>query len=156
MKAFLDRVWNGRWGEYVRYIVAGGLTTLVSLGVFQGLCALFGVDPEAPDSVYVTVSNAISVVTAVIFAYVVNKRMVFRSRCETAMQLLREFFSFVGGRVFTMLLELAGVYLLVNVLGQYPLLGKIETEVVVVITNYIISKFIVFRKRKQNKTHIAK
>jgi len=156
MRALFDRIWNGRWGEYVRYLVAGGLTTLVSLGVFQGLCALFGVDPEAPDSVYVTVANTISIVAAVIFAYVINKRMVFRSRCETVPQLLREFFGFAGGRVFTMLLEIAGVYLLVNVLGQYPLLGKIETEVVVVILNYIISKFLVFRKRKQNKTHIAK
>ena len=148
MKKLIDTLWNGRHGEAVRYLVVGGMTTLVSIVSFQLLCFVFGVDPEAPDSVYVTVSNVISIILAILFAYAMNKRCVFRSRCESRTALLAEFGKFVGARLFTMALEVFGVYFFVNLLGQYPLLGKVETQILVVIGNYLISKFLVFRRKK--------
>ena len=148
MKKLICELWNGKYGHIVRYLVVGGLTTFVSLASFQVLCILFGVDPEAPDNVYVTVSNIISIILAILFAYTANKLVVFRARCDSKQSLLAEFITFVSGRIFTMIVEVVLVFLFVNVIGQYPLLGKFETSVVIVILNYLISRFIVFRHKK--------
>lgn len=150
MKKLILELWNGKRGEAVRYVAAGGLTTLVSITTFHVLCLLFGVDPDAPDGFYVTVANVISIVLSILFAYVVNKLLVFRSHCDSSRSLMAEFCKFVGARLFTMAVEVFGVYLFVNIIGQYPLLGKVETQVVIVVLNYIISKFLVFTKKKLN------
>lgn len=52
---------------------------------------------------------------------------------------------FFSGRAFTMLVEVAGVWFTVQVLSQNEYLGKLETNVFVLILNYVISKFLVFR-----------
>ena len=62
-----------RYGSAARYIIAGGMTTAVNFAVFALFFEIFGMS--------VTASNIISVAAAVIFAYIVNKLYVFRSRC---------------------------------------------------------------------------
>ncbi|MBR6259348.1 MAG: GtrA family protein [Oscillospiraceae bacterium] len=147
MKEAFLRLWNGKYGEFVRYVAAGCVTTATALIVFQTMCIVFGVDPKAPNN-FVTLANVISIVTATIVAYIVNKLIVFRNRDMSAKRIITEFAAFCLGRGFTMLLEVGGVYLMVNVMGQYPIMGKIESEIIVIICNYLISKFVVFRKRK--------
>ncbi len=147
MKKLISGLLNGKHGEAIRYLIAGGLTTLLSLMSFAVLCSAFGVDPETPDSAYVTIANVISIILAILFAYVVNKRFVFRSSCSSVKELALELIKFVGARLFTMAVEVGGVYLFVNILRQYPIVGKIETQVIVIVGNYLISKFLVFEKK---------
>ena len=47
-----------------------------------------------------------------------------------------------------MVIEVGGVYVLYNIVHQDELIAKLETQVLVVIGNYFISRFIVFRDRK--------
>ena len=122
----------------MRYLIAGGATTLVNLVVFTFLCRVINVE--------VNLSNIISVFCAIIFAYIVNKIYVFNSKCPSAKSLWTEFIKFVGARGFTMIIEVGGVFLLYNIIGQNELIAKIETQVIVLILNYIISKFLVFNK----------
>ena len=126
--------------EILRYVVVGACTTLVNLAVFTFLCKIIQID--------VTISNIISVIVSIIFAYITNKIFVFRSHCDSLSQLLYEAFKFIGARMFTMLIEVGGVYLLVNILGQDELIGKIETQIIVLISNYLISKLLVFKGGK--------
>jgi putative flippase GtrA len=47
-----------------------------------------------------------------------------------------------------MVIEVGGVYVLYNIIHQDELVAKLETQVLVVIGNYFISRFLVFRDRK--------
>lgn len=124
------------------YLFFGALTTLVNLVVFFLLT-------EYPWQLNVTLGNVISIIVAILFAYVTNKIWVFRSKTDSAGELLSEFCRFVGGRLSTMAIEVGGVYLIFNVMG-FPKMGaKLITQVIVIIGNYFISKFLVFRGDKE-------
>ena len=124
-------------GETIRYLIAGVLTTLVNYGLFELMHGIIEID--------VTVSNVMSISVSIIFAYVVNKLLVFRQHSDSAGALALEFFKFAGSRLFTMALEVGAVALFYNVLGLDARLGKISAQVLVIIANYIISKTLVFR-----------
>ena len=127
--------------DILRYLFFGGVTTLVNIVVFYGLRKL---------GVNLNVANFISIVCAVLFAYVVNSLFVFRDKCETLKDHIRPFFKFVGARIATMVIEMGGVWLIVEKL-QYPdMAGKLVTQVIVVILNYVFSKFLVFTGDKKD------
>lgn len=84
---------------------------------------------------------------AVLFAYVVNARFVFQARPETVREELQAFVKFVGARALTMIVELGGVWLLVEQIKLDDMLGKFLTQFVVLVLNYVFSKFFVFAKR---------
>ena len=127
--------------ETIRYIFVGGLTTLVNYGLFELMHAVIKID--------VNVSNVISISVSVLFAYVANKLIVFRRHSDSLPALMIEFCKFVGSRLFTMALEIGAVYLFFNILGMDARIGKIVSQVIVIIVNYIISKAIVFRNSEK-------
>lgn len=128
-------------GEAFRYIIIGGCTTLVNFLVYTFMCKVLFID--------VTVSNVTAIVISILFAYVTNKKIVFRSHCKNLYELFLEFVKFVGARLLTMLLEVGGVFLLVNIIGQDPVVGKLETQIFVIVGNFFISKYLVFRLKKE-------
>lgn len=131
---------NGPRGEAFRYIIIGGFTTAVDYGTYYLMVKIL--------SINVTLSNVTSTVLAVIFAYVTNKLYVFQSRKNSNAEAAAEFFRFIASRLLTMAVEIGGVWLLVSVLGHDSLLGKIEVIAVVIVLNYILSKFLVFRTKR--------
>ena len=126
--------------EGMRYLFIGGCTTLVNLVVFTVLCRIVHLE--------VNISNIISVSVSILFAYVTNKLIVFRSHCSSIGELAAECARFIGARLATMVIEVGGVYVLYNIIHQDELVAKLETQVLVVIGNYFISRFLVFRDRK--------
>ena len=128
--------------ETIRYIIVGGLTTLVNYGLFELMHGIMKID--------VTVSNVTSISVSVLFAYAANKLVVFRRHSDSFSALVIEFCKFVGSRLFTMALEIGAVYLFFNILGMDARLGKIVAQVIVIIVNYIISKAIVFRNNENS------
>ena len=91
------------------------------------------------------ISNFFSVAIAICFAFVVNKLYVFQSKSKTFGDTVQEFIKFVLGRLVTMVVEVGGVPFCVELLGQPKMVAKIETQVIVVIVNYFISKLFVFK-----------
>ena len=126
--------------EGVRYVIVGGLTTLVNFGVFAVMHRVLKID--------VTVSNVTSISISILFAYAANKLVVFKRHCDTRVELVLEFIKFVGSRLFTMAIEVGAVWLFVDILVLNALVGKAASQVLVIILNYIISKLIVFRGMK--------
>ncbi|WP_134701376.1 GtrA family protein [Ammoniphilus sp. YIM 78166] len=124
--------------KLIRYTFIGGLTTLVSFGVFWLLYGLIKVNTN--------LANTISVISAVIFAYITNKLFVFQSRCNSTRELLHEFFKFIFSRAFTMVVEIGGVFILYTLLGLEAMMAKILVSVVVLVMNYILSQFIIFKQ----------
>lgn len=131
--------------EVINYIIVGGLTTFISLAVYY-ILVLTVLNPES--AVQLQCANVVSWTAAVSFAYVTNRKYVFES---TASDRLREASAFFGSRVTTLLLEMAGMFLAVSVLGFNDKIGKLLIQFVVMVSNYILSKYLVFRKGEKTK-----
>ena len=125
----------------IRYLFFGGLTTLVNLGMFAWLKGPCGIDYK--------ISNFFSVAIAICFAFVVNKLYVFQSKSESFADTIHEFIKFVLGRLVTMAVEVGGVPFCVEIIHQPQMIAKLETQVIVTIVNYFISKFLVFKSQKK-------
>ena len=99
-----------------------------------------------------TVCNLLAWLAAVLFAYVTNRSFVFQSQARGPAALLREFFLFIGARVFTGLFEIFLPSLLFRLGVVWSFLGiegfwaKAIVTVLIIIMNYILSKLVVFRK----------
>jgi len=131
-------------GEAIRYLVIGGLTTLLNFAVFTVLVRVYDLENVKWG---VTIANCIAIPVSVIFAYVTNKLYVFRTKCGSFRTLLREMFEFFASRAVTMVIEVLGVELFVDVWGMSSTIGKLLIQVIVVVSNYVLSKFIIFRKK---------
>ena len=125
----------------VRYVFFGGCTTLVNLISFYVLRKL---------RVGLNIANVISIILAILFAYVVNSRFVFQDKCQTLADHIRPFCKFISARLMTMVIEVGGVWLLVTKLGMNDMVGKFATQFIVLILNYVFSKFFVFTTGKKN------
>ena len=95
------------------------------------------------------ISNVIAWVVAVIFAFVVNKVFVFRSLDWSSKVVFREAWQFTAARVFSGVLETGGLKVFVDWLHFNDAIVKIVAGFVVVVTNYALSKLVIFRKRRQ-------
>ena len=129
--------------ETILYIVFGVLTTAISW-VVSVLC--YHTLPIAVPEVLNLTSNCISWVISVSFAFVTNKLYVFESKSWQGSLLLRELSAFVSARLFSLLLELAGMWLHVDCLGVAFGIAKIGMNVIVILVNYVLSKWVIFKK----------
>lgn len=123
--------------EVITYLIFGVITTLVNWVSFYILTKL---------NVEENLSNVISIILAVLVAYFTNRKYVFNSTTTGFKSVFAEFYKFVLGRAFTMVVEIVGFFLLFNVLGIYEMISKLVITVVVVILNYFVSKFFAFKK----------
>ncbi|UQS84354.1 GtrA family protein [Bombilactobacillus thymidiniphilus] len=135
MIAIIKQYW-----EVISYLIFGGLTTVINLGVFTFLytwghyCG-------------VQVANLIAWVLSVLFAYITNKLYVFDSRQSSKQDALRELGSFFFFRVASYLLDVAILAIGISWLHMNSFLVKVLDNVLVVVVNYIFSKLIIFRQR---------
>lgn len=120
--------------EIFFYLLFGALTTAVNIISFYLLDLM---------QFHTAVSTALAWLISVIFAFVTNKLYVFESRNNG---FIKELISFFGCRIFTGVLDLGIMLLFVDVLSFNSLLIKILSNVLVVILNYIFSKFLIFKK----------
>lgn len=160
MKQISDNIKNSRnkrIKEIVLYIVFGILTTLVSWGTYTAFINLCDFS--------VVISNILSWVCAVVFAFVTNKLWVFESKSLAVKVLAKEITTFVSSRLLTGVIEVFGASLCaklgfdgifygilrrfditLNVLYTDGIYSKIVFAVIVVILNYIFSKLIIFKR----------
>ena len=93
-------------------------------------------------------ANIASIILAILFAYVVNSKYVFQDKCENLKAHIRPFCKFISARLVSMVVEVGGVWLLVEILYMNEMMGKFLTQVIVLVMNYIFSKFFVFTTGK--------
>ena len=130
--------------EVINYLVFGGLTTIVNFVAYCIFARVIGIDE--------VLSSGIAWVCGVIFAYVTNKIFVFDSKTETKKELLKECASFFLARIVSGITCDVGTFaLMVKVFHINDIVSKIVTQVMVVIVNYVFSKFVVFRKPNVEK-----
>ena len=122
--------------EVLLYLLFGGLTTVVSIASFALFIAL-GLNE--------LIANVISWILAVLFAYVTNRTWVFSSEAETKGAVIKEMASFFGGRLATFLVEEAILAVFITWLGFPAVWVKVAAQIVVIVLNYVVSKFFVFK-----------
>ena len=126
--------------EVILYVIFGVLTTIINLVVTYVLNHFLSINGA--------LSSAIGIISAILVAYFTNRKMVFNSQAKGFKANLREFGKFILGRAGTMILEEGGV-ILFNTLLKLPLMPvKIVLTILVIILNFFISKFFVFKKSK--------
>ena len=136
IKALIKKLF---YREVILYGIFGVLTTVVNLVTFFVLTHV-GLEEN--------LSNILAIITCVLFAYFTNRKLVFNSTAVTFKDNLKEFYRFMLGRAFTMILEIVGFYLLFNILGIQEFISKLILTVIVIILNFFISKFFAFKKSK--------
>ncbi len=126
--------------ELISYVFWGGMTTVVSYLVLIPCVEIFKIDE--------TLSNIISWIISVAFAYVVNKLFVFESKSWEANLVFREVWQFVSARLVSLVVADIIIFkLLVDVCNFNYILVKLFTNVLVIIMNYVFSKLVIFKKK---------
>lgn len=155
-----------KYEDIILYIVFGVLTTVVSF-VTQFSASRFL-------KTSVLVSTTISWIVAVTFAYVTNRKYVFKSEEHGAAGIAAEAAKFYGARVATYFMEVIIMYLCADrfsrnfielmhlesfdytsgvfatfgdATGLNEMIFKLIANVIILISNYILSKLLVFKKK---------
>lgn len=131
-----------KYEEMIAYLIVGVLNTIVSWAAWF-LCAYTFLDAQIVWQNFLL--SLISWVVGVVFGYFMNRKYVFKSKEP---DMWKEFLQFSGGRVSTWVLDEVMMILMVNVMKIHEGFSKIFVSVLVMIGNYIISKFFVFKKKK--------
>ena len=137
--------WYRRHQEGMRYLVFGALTTLVNILCYAILSSLI-LRWIQNESFKVNISEITSFIVSIIFAYITNKKYVFKSKTNGIKELLKEIISFTGCRIFTEILSILmmniAVWLHIN-----DILMKVVANIVVIILNFVLSKVLIFTKK---------
>ena len=151
------------------YIVFGVLTTIISFASYYAARWVFPDAASVPGwlrwifsitSAFGTDSATalpviISWILSVTFAFITNRTIVFRSAEKRAAGVLREAASFYAARLATLAVDLVIMFLLVDLTGitnsLYELGCKLFSNVIILVLNYILSKVLVFRKKRTDE-----
>ena len=158
--------------EIIMYLLFGVITTIVGFVTYLAVFAIaehgFGMpmdDKTAP--VYLAVYMAAQLIqwlVAVLTAFYTNRRWVFTDADHSKGSIGRQLVLFAGSRVATLGLDIVATFLFIQLFNLWidannppVLLGialtaelwaKVIVSALVIVANYIISKLLVFRKKK--------
>ena len=146
--------------ELLRYLIAGGLSTLVSMIVSYGVSFLLAESAPMDGGVIagviarinrataaqVSFANTLSWIVAVLFAFWINRGMVFRAQNSGNIRV--ELFQFAAGRIVSFLLFEQGMMLVLKSIGVSNVVNRLAVLIFVVVFNYIISKYWIFKQKQ--------
>ena len=125
--------------QTILYVIFGILTTIVNLISYYFFSNIM--------SINYLISNMISWIISVLFAYITNKFYVFNSKDTSKDIIIKEFIKFVNCRLTSGIIEMILLFLLVDMLAVNDIISKLVIGVIVVILNFIFSKLFVFKKQ---------
>ena len=120
-----------QYREEIAYLFFGGLTVLVNILLF----AFFDLFFEE------ITANTFAFLLSVQFAYMTNTKFVF-----CAPYTKQNLFQFWGMRIGTIFIDNGGMWLLLA-MGCNKLIAKCAVNFIVIILNYIFSKFFIYRNK---------
>lgn len=143
----MKKIWDlyKKYREAIDYLFWGGIAFLLSMFLFWLFASKLGWNEVT--------ANNVDWVICVIFTFVTNKLLVFRSKTTTFKGFLKEFVEFVLARVFTLVLEDLIIWIGCDKLGYNTEIGqlvvKLIAQFVVIVSNYFLSKLWIFKKKKE-------
>lgn len=101
---------------------------------------------------YIKLSVQISTVLAwflcVLFAFITNKKYVFKGTSTSAKAFVREIVYFYGSRLFSGIADVLIMSLFVNIIGFNEVFSKITDEILVSAFNFLFSFLVIFKEKK--------
>lgn len=134
-----------KYKEIINYLIFGVLTTLVSLIVYYLLVFTF-LNPSNP--IELQIANILSWVAGVAFAYFTNRKFVFKSKEKNK---IKEASKFVMARLVTLIMDMLIMWIGVTILHGNDKIMKLLSQVIVIVSNYLFSKLIVFKEKEKNE-----
>lgn len=130
-----------RYKHMLAYVFFGVCTTAVNVIVYFLCARLMGLNTAW--------STILAWFFAVLFAFLTNKSLVFGSKSWERSLLIREIAAFYLCRLATGVIDLATMILTVDVFGWNDMLMKFVSNVIVIVLNYVASRFIIFKKGRE-------
>ena len=125
-----------KYREIITYVVFGVLTTATDWIVYTILWKL-GMDYK--------ISTAISWFAAVMFAFITNRTFVFLSKTK-GVEIIKECLKFFSSRLTSGITNMILMIVFVDIFMINEFVSKAVLSVIVLVMNYLLSKFIVFKK----------
>lgn len=145
-----------KYEEVLLYLVFGVLTTIISIVLYALLIFVFDSIAEVTGNSGLTLQNnglinsacvVFKNIIAILFAYVTNRKFVFKSKVSGAKAVALECLSFFAARITTLIFEVIFMFVTVNVLRQPELIMNVIAQFVIVVLNYVFSKLWIFKKK---------
>lgn len=136
-------VYCKKYQEIINYLIFGILTTVINLLTYYSLTFTI-LNPNK--ILCLQAANIISWIVSVMFAYITNRKYVFKSNNEN---IAREFLKFTEARIITLILDMAIMYLGVSIARFNDKIIKIVSQILVIISNYVLSKIFIFKNNKK-------
>ena len=133
--------------ELFLYLYMGFLTTAVNIIFFEIIRKSLLINNPGSDLVW-KVAEVLAFIISVIFAFVTNKLFVFRSYSLNPVKIFSEFGMFLGARLITEAINFAIMWFMIDKNNMDEFITKVCACVIVIVLNYIFSKFIIFKKKE--------
>ncbi|MET3689586.1 putative flippase GtrA [Priestia megaterium] len=124
--------------EIFLYLIFGVLTTVVNIITYIFCAKVFHLSYEF--------STVIAWFISVIFAFVTNKIFVFSSRDNSLSTIIKETSLFFFYRILSLGLDIGIMFVTIQLIGLQDVLAKVIANIFVVLVNYIVSRFHIFKK----------
>lgn len=128
-----------KYKQFLLYALFGGLTFVVSVVSFGFFCTLLTFNE--------LISNLLSWILAVSFAFFTNRIWVFQSPTNTSREFFQQLLKFFSSRLATLGVEEIILLLFVTIMHLPNMLVKIAAQIIVIILNYILSKKVIFTSK---------
>lgn len=142
----LKKYWD-KYKHLVAYMFWGVVTTIVNIGAYQIMSPIWHWNYE--------LSTVIAWFLSVLVAYFTNKVWVFGSPYTTVKAFLIELAQFFFYRGVTLLMDMAFMWVGISLLGLksplQQLILKTLDNVVVIVANYVFSKWLIFKSNDKIK-----
>lgn len=129
---------NKKLHKIFRYAIVGAATTLVNILVYQ-LLLYAGIE--------YMISNLVAIICSKLFAYIINKLYVFKSRTESFLDLIKEFWRYLLARGLTGIIDYVGLIILIEIIHIDEIYAKYFIVIIVIILNYIFGNKYIFKNQ---------
>lgn len=125
--------------EGILYLFFGGTSFVLNMALY----ALFTYALHMNE----LIANFIAWIIVVAYAFVTNKFFVFQNKTKS--NLLTQIISFYMSRIATLCIEELIIFVFITKLEYNSLIIKLIAQIIVIVLNYILSKLIIFKARKE-------
>ena len=138
MKRILE-LWK-KYEEGISYLFWGGVAFVLSMVLFYVFANMLGMEEQ--------IANIWTWIICVIFTYVTNRTFVFKSKVKGFVETTKEFTSFTAARLATLVLENVVLFICIDLFGMYNMIAKLIGQFLVIVSNYVLSKLWIFKKKQ--------
>ena len=133
-----------RYQEGIDYLFWGGVAFVLSMVLFYIFANMMMIEEQ--------IANVITWIICVIFTYLTNRTFVFKSKTTGVKAITKEFTEFTSARLATLVLENVVLFICIDLLLWHNMIAKLLGQFLVIVSNYVLSKLWIFKKKDTEQT----